>query len=291
MYSKQIIRALNTKPEHISPQQKQALDDDGFYIVEDVLSASECATMAQAFEDLFARESDQGGHEVHIEPGARRVSNIFNKTDVFDKCLEVPEILAASHYLLGEFKVHGANLRDPEKGFGHQDYHTDVPKKFADDWWVLNAVLTFDDITLENGPTRVVPGSHKWVPINVPAVNQGDWEPEDVPDDLKDGIPEDLSAAHPQEILVTAKAGSVIIMNSSLWHSGTVKHSDAPRRVLHLTYTRRDLPQQLTQIDYLTPQLYQRMSPEHRYLLEIEPSASSGEVLRQPKREQAGWWN
>lgn len=291
MYSKQVIRSLNTRPEHISQAQKDALDENGFYIVEDVLTPEECTTMAQAFEDIIANERDQGGHEVHIEPGARRVSNIFNKSEAFDKCLEIPEILAASHYLLGEFKVHGANLRDPNKGFGHQDYHTDVPKKFADDWWVLNAVIAFDDITLENGPTRVVPGSHKWAPINVPVVNQGDWEPEDVPDELKTDIPEDFSAAHPEEIFVTAKAGSVILMNSSLWHSGTLKHSADPRRVLHLTYTRRDLPQQLTQIDYLTPELYERMSPEHRYLLEIETQDNSGQILRQPKREQAGWWN
>ena len=41
--------------------------------------------------------------------------------------------------------------------------------------------------------------------------------------------------------------------------------------MLHLTYTRRDLPQQLVQLDHLTRGLYDRMSPVHRYLLEIEP--------------------
>ena len=65
----------------------------------------------------------------------------------------------------------------PVKGHGHQDLHVDVPKKFADDWWVVNAMVMFDDMTLDNGPTRVVPGSHHWAPINVPYVNQGDWEP------------------------------------------------------------------------------------------------------------------
>ena len=70
---------------------------------------------------------------------------------------------------------------------------------------------------------------------------------------------------------MTAPAGSAIICNSSMWHAGTRKKTDAPRRMLHLSYTRRDLPQQLVQLDYLTPELYDRMSPEHRYLLEIEP--------------------
>ena len=41
--------------------------------------------------------------------------------------------------------------------------------------------------------------------------------------------------------------------------------------MIHLSYTRRDLPQQLVQLDHLTQELYDRMSPAHRYLLEIEP--------------------
>jgi len=290
MYAKQALRELGVGDSDITTAQKAALDRDGFFIVEDVLSKQECARMAQAFEELHAAEQEEGGHEVHIEPGARRVSNIFNKTSAFDKCLEIPLILAASHYLLGEFKLHGANLRDPNKGYGHQQIHVDVPKYFDDDWWVLNAIILFDDMTLENGPTRVVPGSHHWPPINVPVVNQGDWEPAELSAEDRARVPDDLDAPYPGEIFVTAKAGSVVITNSSLWHSGTLKTSDAHRRVLHLTYTRWDLPQQLTQIDYLTQPLYDRMNAAHRFLMEIEPDVAAG-VKRQKKRDHAGWWN
>ena len=45
--------------------------------------------------------------------------------------------------------MHGANLRDPVKGYGQQDLHVDVPKKFKDDWWVVNSMLMLDDMTLE----------------------------------------------------------------------------------------------------------------------------------------------
>jgi ectoine hydroxylase-related dioxygenase (phytanoyl-CoA dioxygenase family) len=290
MYTKQALRELGVKTPDMTDDQKEALDKKGFYVVQDVLTPQECTAMAEAFEELHAAEAEIGGHEVHVEPGARRVSNIFNKSHAFDKCLELPCALAPAHYLLGEIKLHGANLRDPNKGYGHQEYHTDVPKLFDDDWWVLNAIVLFDDMTLENGPTRVVPGSHHWAPINVPVVNRGDWEPRPLSQEDAARIPEDLGAAYPGEIYITASAGSVVIINSSLWHSGTLKNSGDPRRVLHLTYTRRDLPQQLRQIDYLTQSLYNRMSRAQRYLLEIEP-ATTGEIKRQPKREQAGWWN
>ena len=291
MYTKHALRELGVTAETISEDQERQLDEQGFFIVENVLTTAEIQAMRGEFERIHAVEKDQGGHEVHVEPGARRISNIFNKTAAFDKCLEIPQVLAAAHYLLGEVKVHGANLRDPVKGYGQQDLHVDVPKKFADDWWVVNAMIMLDDMTPDNGPTRVIPGSQHWAPVNVPYVNQGDWEPAPLSPEDRARIPADLGAPYPGEVFVAAPAGSAIICNSAMWHSGTRKNSDAPRRMLHLTYTRRDLPQQLVQLDHLTPGLYNRMSAVHRYLLEIEPPAEDGGILRQPKREHKGWWN
>lgn len=291
MYTKQALRELGVSATTLSEAQTRQFDEQGFFIVEGVLSPEDCAAMRAEFERIHAAENDRGGHEVHVEPGARRISNIFNKTTAFDKCLWIPEVLAASAYLLGEIKVHGANLRDPVKGYGQQDLHTDVPKKFDDDWWVVNSMLMMDDMTLDNGPTRVVPGSHRWAAINVPYVNIGDWEPPPLSPEDEARMPEDLGAPYPGELLVEAPAGSAIICNSSMWHAGTVKNTDAPRRMLHLTYTRRDLPQQLVQLDHLTKELYDRMTPVQRYLMEIEPPKEGDGILRHPKREHKGWWN
>lgn len=290
MYTKQALHELGIRPDAISASQKRQLDEEGYFIVENAMSKSDVKKICDAFETTHATEAGQGGHEVHVEPGARRLSNIFNKSDAFDVCLNIPVVLAAAHYMLGEIKVHGSNLRDPNQGYGQQDLHVDVPKRFVDDWWVMNAMLMFDDMTLTNGPTRIVPGSHLWPAINVPYVNIGDWEPEPLSAEDQKRIPKDLAAPYPGEIMVTAPAGAAIICNASMWHSGTLKKDDAHRRMLHMTYTRRDLPQQLTQIDHLTKDLYDRMSPVHRYLLEIEPNSEGG-VLRQPKKDHKGWWN
>ena len=43
--------------------------------------------MRDEFERIHTDENNQGGHEVHVEPGARRVSKIFNK----GSALGVPE--------------------------------------------------------------------------------------------------------------------------------------------------------------------------------------------------------
>ena len=286
----QALQYLGVSQNDLSEAHRRQLDEVGYYMVENAFSPDAALAMAEEFDRLHARE-EAGGTEVHVEPGARRVSDIFNKTDVFDQCLELKPILAAAYYLLGDFKLHGANLRDPATGGGHQQLHADVPKKSPQDWWVLNAILLFDDVTLESGPTRVVPGSHLWPPINVPLVNIGDWSADDLSDQDKAMIPEDLDGPYPGEKRLTGSAGSIVIANSSLWHSGTAKQNGKPRRVLHLTYTRRDLPQQLTQLDYLTPALYDRMSPAQRFVMEIEPPAEGQQILRQPKLKSDGWWN
>ncbi len=194
MYTKQALRALGVMSD-LSPAHKRELDEVGFIIVEDVISEAQARQMAEEFERLHDAEKTTGGQEVHVEPGARRLSNIFNKSAVFDPLLEIGPALAAAHYVLGEIKVHGANIRDPVKGFGHQQLHVDVPKKFADDWWLVNAMILFDDMTLDNGPTRVIPGSHRWAPINVPVVNQGDWEPAPLSPEDQARVPADLECS------------------------------------------------------------------------------------------------
>jgi len=294
MYTKQALRALGLVGDELTPEWRRSLDEQGYFVVEGVYSKAECREMAEEFDRLIAIELDRGGHEVHVEPGAPRVSNIFNKTAVYDRCLECKPLLAAAQHLLGEFKIHGANLRDPLLGQGHQDLHADVPKYFPDDWWVANGILLFDDMTLENGPTRLVPGSHLRQPINIPYVNIGDWEPRPLTPAEAAEVPADFSRPCPGEIHVTAPAGSVAVLNSSLWHAGTTNKSGARRRVLHLTYTRRDLPQQLVQRDYLTEALYQRMSPAHRFLMDIEPLEAAQQAAPRRSAGRAGgknWWN
>jgi ectoine hydroxylase-related dioxygenase (phytanoyl-CoA dioxygenase family) len=73
--------------------------------------------------------------------------------------------------------------------------------------WCISA------FTPDNGPLRVIPGSHR-VDRN-PA------------DDLPLGCE---SGPHPAEVKVVAPAGSVIMFNNAdLWHSGTFNYSPAPR--------------------------------------------------------------
>ncbi len=50
----------------------------------------------------------------------------------------------------------------------------------------------------------------------------------------------DTQAAHPAERLVIAPAGSVLVFPGSLWHGGTQNRTAIGRRVIHVSFVRRD---------------------------------------------------
>ncbi len=147
--------------------------------------------------------------------------------------------------------MHGANVRDPVKGYGHQDLHVDVPKRFEDDWWVVNSMVMFDDMTLDNGPTRIVRAHTTGRPStsHMSTSVTGNRSP----------CRKRIRRAYPRTSRPPIR-GRCSSKPRRLGHylqlldvaRGTLKKTDAPRRMLHLSYTRRDLPQQLVQLDYLT---------------------------------------
>ena len=258
MDAQQALKELGVTSDSLTPFQREHLDRDGYFIIEGVFSAEACARMASEVDRIVAEEGDRAGSEVSVEPGATRISNIFNKTDAFDILLTIKPMLAAAHYLLGDFKVHGANMREPQKGSGRQPLHSDSVKLPDGRWCLINTLITFDPMTLENGPTRIVPGSHLWAPLNVPGENAmgmglaprtapHKWatEADELAESVaaspvtgdEDKVPEDPFAPYPGEIKVTVPAGAIVICNAHMWHSGTVKLSDARRRQLHLTHT------------------------------------------------------
>jgi ectoine hydroxylase-related dioxygenase (phytanoyl-CoA dioxygenase family) len=284
------LRDLGVSDRDLSETQKQQLDRDGYFIVENAFSEADCERMKSEIERITAEEGDLAGSEVSIEAGATRISNVFNKTDAFDDLLTIKPMLAAAHYLLGEFKVHGANMREPHKGSGRQPLHSDTVKLADGGWCLTNSLLTLDPMTLDNGPTRIVPGSHRWAPLNVPGENAmgmgagkrekpAEWarEGKNVSDYVaksevdgdEEKKPKDPFAAYPGEIKVTVPALSMVFCNAHMWHSGTLKNTDARRRQLHLSFTRRELEQQLNQRAYATSALLERISPAQRFLLDL----------------------
>jgi ectoine hydroxylase-related dioxygenase (phytanoyl-CoA dioxygenase family) len=288
--TRQALRDLGVTDDSLTAEQRRKLDEDGFFVIEDAFSADACRRMQSEVDRIVADEGERAGSEVSIERGATRVSNVFNKTEAFDLLLRNTAVLAAAHHVLGAFKIHGANVREPQFGQGKQPLHSDSVKLPDGRWCLTNALILLDDMTLDNGPTRIVPGSHKWAPLNVPgenAMGMGMGRREKPHEWAKEGdnvleyvaaspvtgdadkAPADPFAPYPGEVMVTVPACAIVFCNAHMWHSGTTKNVDVRRRQLHLSHTRRDMDQQLNQRAYLTPALYGRMDPALRYILDI----------------------
>lgn len=123
---------------------------------------------------------------------------------MFDICFTHPRVLAAiARVLGGEFRLSSLNSRAVLPGQGLQGLHADWSGPVAPgDYYVCNSIWLLDDFTAENGATRVVPGSHR----------SGKVAHE---------VMDDPAATHPEEILLIAPAGTVVIFNSHVWHGGT----------------------------------------------------------------------
>src|SRR3974377_1734686 len=109
----------------------------------------------------------------------------------------------------------------------------------------------FADFTKRNAHSRMAPGSPRWRKL-----------PQETLADPR--------ATHPQEVLLTGKAGTVVVMNAHMWHGGLGNHTDKPRTALHIFFARRDMPQQQYQKHLLRPGVQARLSPKLRWLLALD---------------------
>jgi ectoine hydroxylase-related dioxygenase (phytanoyl-CoA dioxygenase family) len=252
----------------VSDHERRQLDELGFVVLKDWMKPELLQEIRAALDAVFAAEGEQAGAEFRKEQDTQRLANLVDKGEIFRRVVSFPEILEyVGAVIPGRFKLSSLNARSPNP---HTDWvqplHCDTGQ-LADDTGnaICNVIWMVDDFTEENGATRIVPGSHQWRQL-----------PQDV---LADPM-----AAHPDEILLTGKAGTVAIVNTHAWHGGTANRSGAPRRCLHSFYCRWDKPQQQFQRNLLREETTAALSPELRQLLAIDDEENARISLAQPLR-------
>ena len=173
----------------MTAEQKQQLDEQGYVVLPDLMDADFLSAAQRRVDELYEQEGDASGSEFKQEPQSKRLANVVNKGEIFLRVINTPEVLECMAHVLGpKFKLSSLNVRsaDPHSDWV-QPLHIDgggLPDEKG--YYVCNSIWILDDFTTENGATRLIPGSHRW--------NQ---KPTDVL--------ADLTAHHPQEILMTGK--------------------------------------------------------------------------------------
>ena len=254
------LEKLGLSTNLLSKEKRDFLDEKGYLSLGQLVWSDRMDAIRKRVEELVLEEGDEGGHELftskHIkhpkEEGADRLANLVNKGEVFDILYTHPSLLGAVRHVLGsEIKLSSLNYRAAKPGNGLQKLHVDWKEAVGPgEFKVCNSIWLLDDFSLANGATRLVPRSH--LSGKVPT------------DDMKD--PE---ATHPDEIILEAPAGTVVVFNSHVWHGGTINQTDQPRRAIHSYFCARDQPQQTAQKKLIRQDTLDRISDEARWLLDV----------------------
>lgn len=187
-------------------------DELGYVVVPDALEPDQVVRLHRAFAN--AVEQAEGTQHVRLDAKTPEL-------EAWHALEQHPSLTSAALHVLGGPWASNLHGRNPLPGFGEQGLHADArPRVRGEAWSVVTALWMLDDFTSENGATRIVPGTHH----------------------LLGAVPKPLAqpgAHHQNELVVTGLAGSVLIINGHLWHSGRRNRSSRPRRAAQHVLTLR----------------------------------------------------
>jgi ectoine hydroxylase-related dioxygenase (phytanoyl-CoA dioxygenase family) len=211
---------VRQQAERLSAQQRESLERDGYLMVSSLLHETVLVRIESRLKELVRRTTaawaaDPGRAVAEVEGGGVVRAKLELADPDFAPCCEHPLVAAAATAVLGrDWHLAALGVRVSLPGSGHQGLHADFAQHRTDrPWQTLSAMWCITAFTPDNGPLRVIPGSHR---VSEPPIDLEAWA---------SGM-----GPHPDEVKIVASAGSVILFNSAdLWHSGTHNYSPAPR--------------------------------------------------------------
>ena len=197
------------------------LDDNGYFIVENILDKAQCQKIKETVMPLFQHESGRNNFEGYK---TQRLYATFEKTLVCNDLVDHPLVLNVldnifkPNYLLSQLQVINILPGEEQQPLHHDDGFYDVPRPRKP----LGAASIFaiDDFTEENGATVIIPGSHKWA----------------------DERPTPMSDSN--QVPVVMPAGSMLFFTGTLWHGGGANLSQDSRLCVTAQYCDSWLRQQ-----------------------------------------------
>jgi ectoine hydroxylase-related dioxygenase (phytanoyl-CoA dioxygenase family) len=227
---------------------------NGYIIINDVVSND---VLEKLRNDLYKVENhgltklnkkQQAKHQMH--------KCFFEKSPEMVKFIGENKLIDFVQYLIGDVPgnrgntltahlIHNNAFIVPSEGRGQApSWHTDdalqnvilpegyvLPNKIKLPVMVVTCMIWLSDCsTVENGPTFVVPGSHRFGQIVDPEY------------------------AELNKVPMCGKAGSVVILNNQLWHRGCENTSTIGRETIQISFGRRIVSHMFkTIMDYQMP--------------------------------------
>jgi ectoine hydroxylase-related dioxygenase (phytanoyl-CoA dioxygenase family) len=224
-----------------APGASRQLETDGWVVLRDVLDADEVHALAADIERVYAESRPERTRDDRDEFRYE----MLNRSAACQAVVGNPRVLEAIEPLLGEdchviANTAWKNPPDFRGGPWHTDAGPHVPRPADVPWddripypvFAVAAHVMLRDCSEADGPTAIVPGSHR----------SGQLAPWDADLSLTyDGRP---------PVRVTAAAGDVVLFVSDAWHRGVPASPEGTGRFfLQVHYGRRDIAQRLRTTD------------------------------------------
>ena len=203
-------------PQYLNPTLTPELEREvnffmkwGYLLIEEAITQSQVALLRSALDETFERSRTQFTHQ------------LLEEDDRFAFLLDNPPVLTRMKAILGNcIQLHSATARVTEPGAPDQSWHRDGPwpvdpdgTPFGSIPGQINCGYYLDELTMENGPIAIVPGSQR-APFKPP-----------------EGFPR-----FPDEKMILAKPGQAVLFNGWLYHRGVANKSNNRRRVCLMCY-------------------------------------------------------
>jgi hypothetical protein len=199
----------------------EAFDRDGIVMIPELLSPAEARRAVELLDARVARARREPAPREQVSGGTLHLPLLdAPDRDGLPTPWDDPRVLVVVRHHLGDGAIVGeASYRAPRPGHGGQTLHVDwtEPVRLGD-WRVATLVVALVPFTADNGPTRVVPGSHRERDPHFRATSQ--------------------AHRHPGERPLVAPAGTGFVFSGHLLHSGTTNRAERPRHALLVSFAR-----------------------------------------------------
>ena len=229
-------------------EESQLLHERGYVVLRQVLSGSDLEELVSDVERVFDESPPDGRRSSEASPNEDMFRyEMLNRSAAAQRAIGNERVLAVIEPLLGAdcHVIANTAWRNPigqEGAHGGQSWHIDagphVPRPAGTRWpdeipypvFAIGAHFLLMDSRIEDGPTGVIPGSHR----------SGQHPPFESPRD------ETLSFDGQGCVPVLGKAGDVALFVSDVWHRRMpTRAGEHGRFFLQAHYARRDIAQRL----------------------------------------------
>lgn len=249
------------QPTEDLDQVKSDIREFGYGLVKNALSPEQVATLKKAVQQQAAGEQKAGVGKFDGGPDGpnQRIWTLINKGQEFLDFLEHPLIEEIVPDFLGEqYLVHSYSANIVRPGNVPMQLHTDqvaIQPPIRDINFGLNVMWFLEDVTEENGGTRVYPGSH------LGAV---------APDDIFD-----ITGS----VAVEGPAGTALCFESRIWHAtGPNRAKSGERPVIMMFFMRSFIRQQENNFLSIRPDVEAGLTDRVKALLGYRTTGALGGV-------------